>query len=87
MAAKFGWTPSQFNELTYTQRVLLMRAIEDREARDAQTMRDAVLNAISNAFMKRGSKPLQMFEVIKKHVKQMSRADALEKMKQIQNNF
>ncbi len=80
LAARVGWTPSQFAELTDSQFVLLARAMEERDAELVEAVRDAVLNALANGMAKRGSKAIALFEPAPDRVRRMGRSEALGKM-------
>ena len=62
VAARLGWTPEQWGSLTDAQRVLLARAVEDRDARATEAVRDALANALANALRRRGGDPLPLYE-------------------------
>lgn len=84
LAARVGWTPSQFAELTDSQFVLLARAMEERDAELVEAVRDAVLNALANAVAKSGSKATVLFEPAPDRVRRMGRSEALGKMAAIE---
>lgn len=84
LAARTGWTPSQLEELTAAQTVLLVRAIEERDAELTEAIRDAVLNALANGMAKRGSKAVALFEPAPDRVRLMGRAEAIGKMAAIE---
>ncbi len=84
VAARTGWTPSQLAELTDSQLVLLARAMEERDAQLAETVRDAVLNALANGMSKRGSKAVALFEPAPDRARRMGRAEAMGKMAAIE---
>ena len=81
---RFGWLPSQFAELTPSQLVLLKRAREDYEVLAISAVRDAIGNALANAYQKKSSNPipLPLFDEIDydKPVRTMSAGEAMQKM-------
>lgn len=83
VAARLGWTPDQWDGITQAQRVLLSRAIEDRDAEEAETLRDAVANALANAMAKRGSRAVKLYEDLTA-TRRMSPSQARRKMRDIQ---
>lgn len=83
MAARLGWTPDQWDGITQAQRVLLARAMEDRDAEVAETLRDAVANALANAMAKRGSRAVRLYEDLTA-TRRMSPSQARRKMRDIQ---
>ena len=52
----FGITKNDFLELTKREKLFIRKAWEDKLVRDNEFMRNAVLNAVSNAMRKKGSK-------------------------------
>ncbi|RLU51556.1 hypothetical protein DIX90_09090 [Streptococcus iniae] len=53
---EFGITKNDFLELTKREKLFIRKAWEDKLVRDNEFMRNAVLNAVSNAMRKKGSK-------------------------------
>lgn len=84
LAARVGWTTSQIAELTDSQLVLIVRAIEERDAELTEAIRDAVLNALANGMAKMGSKAVALFEPAPDRVRRMGRAEAIGKMAAIE---
>ena len=65
------------------QRVLLARAMEDRDAEVAETLRDAMANALANAMAKSGSLAIGLYEDLTAK-RRMSTRQARDKMRDIQ---
>lgn len=55
-AVNFGYSKSDYENLTPTEKAFIMKAWEDKTVADSTVMRDSVLNAITNAFRKKGKK-------------------------------
>jgi predicted GNAT superfamily acetyltransferase len=85
VAARIGWTPEQWGRLTRAQRTLLARAIEDRDAEMAETMRDAISNALANALLKRGARPIDLYRDVSSSHNAMGHAEAIGKMRAIED--
>ena len=83
VAARLGWTPDQWDGVTQAQRALLARAMEDRDAELAETLRDAIVNALANAMAKRGSRAVRLYEDLTA-TRRMSPSQARRKMSDIQ---
>lgn len=49
----FGTTKSEFLELTRREKAFIRKAWEDKQVRESELMRNAVLNAVSNAMRKK----------------------------------
>nr|WP_314638529.1 hypothetical protein [uncultured Olsenella sp.] len=79
MAARLAWTPDQWDGLTATQRVFLMRALEQRDAEVAEAWRDGAANALVNGLRKRGAPVVPLYEDLSRKPA-MSRREALAKM-------
>ncbi len=79
---RFGWLPSQFAELTPSQLVLLKREREDYEVLSVSAVRDAIGNALANAYQKKSSSPIPLFDEIDydKPARAMSTGEAMQKM-------
>lgn len=50
----FGYSKADYNELTPKEKAFIMKAYEDKIVRENTLLRDAVYNAVSNAFRKKG---------------------------------
>lgn len=55
-AVNFGYSKSDYEDLAPTEKAFIMKAWEDKTVADSTVMRDSVLNAITNAFRKKGKK-------------------------------
>ena len=55
-AVNFGYSRKEYNSLTLTEKLFIYRAWEDKVVSDSTLLRDAVLNAVSNALRKKGKK-------------------------------
>lgn len=78
VAARLGWTPEQWGSLTDAQRVLLARAVEDRDVRATEAVRDAVANALR----RKGGDPLPLYEDASRG-QAMGHGEAVGKMRDI----
>ena len=56
-AVQFGYSKADYNALTETERALILKAYENKVVADTNLLAGAVLNAVSNAFRKKGKKP------------------------------
>ncbi|GGD03716.1 phenylalanine racemase [Enterococcus wangshanyuanii] len=65
----FGYTKSAYLELTETEKSFIRKEYERKTINDATYLRDSVLNAVSNAMRKKGSKFQELFK------KKQSKAD------------
>lgn len=54
-AVNFHYSRSDYNALTPTEKAFIYKAWEDKTVSDSTLMRDAVLNAVSNALRKKHS--------------------------------
>ncbi len=50
----FGYSKADYNALTPKEKAFIMKAYENKTVRESTLLRDAVLNAVSNAFRKKG---------------------------------
>ena len=57
-AVQFGYTKADYEALTGTEKAFILKAYEEKVVSDSNLLAGAVLNAISNAFRKKG-KPFQ----------------------------
>lgn len=55
-AVNFGYSKKEYEELTPTERKFILKAWEDRTVSWTTLVRDAVLNAVTNAFRKKGKR-------------------------------
>lgn len=78
-AVRFGWTPSEYEQLTPAQIVLLAKADEERTVQLATLVRDATANAIANAFRKKGERDVPLFRR-RSHGVELTRDQAMGKM-------
>ena len=82
-AVRFGWTPDEWAALTPAQRLLLRKEDERRTVEVASLLRDAVGNAIVNAFKRRGAHEVPLFKRAKRAVMDGARArDIFKRMQQ-----
>lgn len=52
----FGVSKSEYLELTKREKAFIMKAWEDKQVLDSELLRNAALNAVSNALRKKGAK-------------------------------
>lgn len=76
-AARFGWTPEQWQALTPAQRMLLRKEDERRTVEVATLLRDVVGNALVNAFRRQGAKEVPLFRKTKRAAVDTARARAI----------
>lgn len=50
----FGYSKADYNALTPKEKAFIMKAYENKTVRESTLLRDAVLNAVSNVFRKKG---------------------------------
>lgn len=55
-AVNFHYSKDDYNALTPAEKAFIFKAWEDKTVSDSTMLRDAVLNAVSNAFRKKGKK-------------------------------
>lgn len=55
-AVNFGYSRDDYDSLTMTERAFIYKAWEDRIVLETTFLRDAVFNAVSNAFRKKNKK-------------------------------
>lgn len=55
-AANFGYSRRDYYELTPTEKVFILKAYENKVVTDTTLLRNAVKNAVDNAFRKKGSR-------------------------------
>lgn len=53
-AVNFGYSKADYNSLTLKERAFILKAYETKVVNESTLLRDAVFNAISNAFRKKG---------------------------------
>ncbi|HEN7389443.1 TPA: hypothetical protein U7J97_001177 [Streptococcus agalactiae] len=58
----FGTTKSEFLELTRREKAFIRKAWEDKQVRESELMRNAVLNAVSNAMRKKSAKFVDLWK-------------------------
>ena len=66
-AVQFGYSKADYNALTETERALILKAYENKVVADTNLLAGAVLNAVSNAFRKKGKKPQKLWRKQPKH--------------------
>ena len=66
-AVQFGYSKADYNALTETERALILKAYENKVVADTNLLAGAVLNAVSNAFRKKGKKPQKLWKKQPKH--------------------
>lgn len=67
-AVNFGYSKSEFEELTPTDRAFIMKAYENKIVSDSTLMRNAVFNAISNVFRKKGKSFIPLWKDISEKI-------------------
>ena len=55
-AVNFHYSKDDYNALTPAEKAFIFKAWEDKTVSDSTMLRDAVLNAVSNALRKKGKK-------------------------------
>lgn len=55
-AVNLGYSKADYNELTETEKAFIYKAWEDKVVSESTTIRNSVLNAVSNAFRKKNTK-------------------------------
>lgn len=55
-AVQFGYTKADYDALTGTEKAFILKAYEDKVVSDSTMLASAVLNAVSNAFRKKGKR-------------------------------
>lgn len=55
-AVNFHYSKDDYEALTPTEKAFILKAWEDKIVSESTVFRDAVLNAVSNAFRKKGKK-------------------------------
>lgn len=58
----FGTTKSEYLELTRREKAFIRKAWEDKQVRDSEFMRNAVLNAVNNAMRKKSAKFVDLWK-------------------------
>ena len=79
---RFGWTPSEYEQLTPAQMTLLAKAEEEHRVQLATIVRDATINAIANACRKKGDREIPLYRR-RRHGPEMTRDQAMDKMRGI----
>lgn len=83
---RFGWTPSEYEQLTPAQMTLLAKAEEEHRVQLATIVRDATINAIANAFRKRGDREIPLYRR-RHHGPEMTHDQAMDKMRGIMSSM
>lgn len=85
-AVHFGYSRGDYDELTETEKVLIMHEYEKKTVADTTLLRNAVLNAVGNALRKKGAsfrhlwkKKAQEKRDIKKDIKEITKIEEKEK--------
>lgn len=58
----FGYSKADYQALTPTEKVFIMKAYEDKVVSDSTVLAMAVNNAISNALRKKGKRPVKLWK-------------------------
>lgn len=77
-AVHFGYSKSDYQELTPREAIFIRKAWEDKLVSDNTLMRNAVLNAVSNALRKKNSR---FRELWKKLARPVDKEQAVENVK------
>lgn len=67
-AVNFGYSKRDYEELTKTEKAFIFRAYEDKVVAQSTVFRDAVLNAVANAFRKKNSKFKKLWKKVNEKV-------------------
>jgi len=83
-AVNFGYTKADYEALTPRDMAFIYKAWENKIVSDTTHLRNAVLNAVSNALRKKGSKFRDLWQKKAKKVNQEMVDENLEIMKQVE---
>jgi len=83
-AVNFGYTKADYGALTPRDMAFIYKAWENKIVSDTTHLRNAVLNAVSNALRKKGSKFRDLWQKKAKKVNQEMVDENLEIMKQVE---
>lgn len=81
-AVNFGYSKADYNALTPLEKAFILKAWESKLVSDTTYQRNAVLNAISNAFRKKGKKFIPLW---KKKQKRINKEVAKDNLKLVEN--
>lgn len=79
-AVNFGYSKDDYNSLTLKERAFILKAYETKTVRESTLLRDAVFNAVSNAFRKKGKAFRKLW---RKNSKTMSNEEFDENLKKV----
>lgn len=69
-AVKFGWTRSEYEQLTPIERRFIRKEIEEATVRESEIFQQIIEMAIGNSFRKKGKKYRKLFKKLKKELDQ-----------------
>lgn len=64
----FGYSRADYNALTPKEKAFIMKAYENKTVQESTLLRDAVFNAVSNAFRKKGKAFKKLWRKVSKPV-------------------
>ena len=73
----FNYSRSDYEELTQKDKAFIRKAYENKVVKETTDMRNAVQNAISNAFRKKNSKPIPLWKKVQKKLDKEKAEDDL----------
>lgn len=83
---RFGWTPDEYERLTPAQLTLLAKAEEEMRVQSETAIRDAVANAVANAFRKKTDREIPLFRR-RRHGEELTHDQAMDKMRGIMRSM
>lgn len=61
-AVNFGYSRADYNALTLTEKAFIIKAYENKVVNESTFIRNAVLNAVNNAFRKKGKQFIKLWK-------------------------
>ncbi len=61
-AVNFGYSRADYDALTLTEKAFIIKAYENKVVNDSTFIRNAVLNAVNNAFRKKGKQFIKLWK-------------------------
>lgn len=80
----FGYTKSDYNQLTPTEKLFIYKAYENKVVGDTTLIRNAVLNATVNANRKKNKKFIELFKKKNKQVDKQVIEDNISVIKEVE---
>lgn len=66
-AVNFGYSKKDYESLTPTEKAFIIKAYETKTVNDSTFIRNAVLNAVNNAFRKKGKQFIELWKKQQKY--------------------